>query len=514
MSASRRALALSFALTIGLAVHARADSVPYVIVTDTTLVAPFKPLAAAHAGAGLATEIRTVQSIHAQYPAGRDDPERIRMFLKDAHALWGTRFVLLGGDDPLVPIRRVFDRGLGGPSIMLPTDQYYACLVGSWNADGDSLWGELPYPYLGEPGDSVDATPDLNVGRAPVTTPAEARIFVHRTLLALRRAKPSSTVDILLAATLTQLSFDTSIDYAVFAQQLLPTLSTIPGANPTRLYLNSAAWPGSLPESKPAVLSALNGDDELAVLVGPGGPGIFVAGVQPQDEITYSDLLGLTNSRPMLVWALSSYTNQPGAPSIGAALIRAPAGGAVAVLGVADLQLTPFGTQFMQTFFDQIANHHAPTLGEALSQAIASYPFAPISDVARLTSQGTILYGDPALPAPWTLHDSRPVGRALADADPSPDGASVPRASFALWGPTSNPVTSRLAVSFSLPDAAPARLELLDVMGRVLRRIEVGSQGQGRHVADLGAGGLPPGVYLLRLTREGRSLGARVCVLR
>ena len=59
---------------------------------------------------------------------------------------------------------------------------------------------------------------------------------------------------------------------------------------------------------------------------------------------------------------------------------------------------------------------------------------------------------------------------------------------------------SALVVQFTLPSAAPASLELLDVAGRRVSAREVGQLGAGRHKLDFGAGrGLAPGIYVVRL---------------
>jgi hypothetical protein len=93
---------------------------------------------------------------------------------------------------------------------------------------------------------------------------------------------------------------------------------------------------------------------------------------------------------------------------------------------------------------------------------------------------------------------------------------SVPLASrFALGGVHPNPTARELKVSFSLPDALPATLALVDISGRLVRNSEVGSLGAGPHVVDLAAGDrLPPGIYLVRLMRAGRTLTTRVSVIR
>jgi hypothetical protein len=88
-------------------------------------------------------------------------------------------------------------------------------------------------------------------------------------------------------------------------------------------------------------------------------------------------------------------------------------------------------------------------------------------------------------------------------------------AAFALEGVRPNPSRGeRLGVTFSLPGAAPARLELLDVSGRRVAVREVGSLGPGRHVVDLAAGRAPaPGLYLVRLTQGANTRVTRVTVL-
>ena len=72
-----------------------------------------------------------------------------------------------------------------------------------------------------------------------------------------------------------------------------------------------------------------------------------------------------------------------------------------------------------------------------------------------------------------------------------------------------------LTVRFTLPTAAPARLELLDVAGRRIASREVGSLGAGQHTLDLGAGQhLAPGLYLVRLTQGANKRTTRGAVLR
>jgi hypothetical protein len=89
-------------------------------------------------------------------------------------------------------------------------------------------------------------------------------------------------------------------------------------------------------------------------------------------------------------------------------------------------------------------------------------------------------------------------------------------ARFALRGMTPNPApTGAGLIRFSLADASPARLELMDVSGRQVFSREVGNLGPGEHVVRAsGARSLVPGIYLVRLTQGGHTLTAKAATIR
>lgn len=90
-----------------------------------------------------------------------------------------------------------------------------------------------------------------------------------------------------------------------------------------------------------------------------------------------------------------------------------------------------------------------------------------------------------------------------------------PALELALEGFRPNPVVGAPLVAFTLPTAAPARLEVLDVAGRRLLARDVGSLGPGHHTVALNARARwEPGVYLIRLTSAERTLHRRGIVVR
>jgi hypothetical protein len=126
-------------------------------------------------------------SIYA-HEVGRDNPEKIRNFIRYAYQNWQTSYVLLGGDVEHVPTRKTYV-GLRPSDPWYDTiacDQYYSCLDGTWDADSNSVFGEMH--------DSVDLAPEVYVGRAPVSTIAEADRFVRKILAYSRGGTPRREV--------------------------------------------------------------------------------------------------------------------------------------------------------------------------------------------------------------------------------------------------------------------------------------------------------------------------------
>ncbi len=144
----------------------------------------FARLAYWHTKKGYRDTVVNVSSIYSVYP-GYDDAEKIRNFIIDARNIWGTVFVLLAGqgDDlnagqNLIPARHAyyttFTTGGFPDDSQIPSDWYYSDLDGTWDANGNHIYGEL--------GDDVNLYSDVFVGRAPVLNVAQAQNFVAKTL--------------------------------------------------------------------------------------------------------------------------------------------------------------------------------------------------------------------------------------------------------------------------------------------------------------------------------------------
>jgi hypothetical protein len=479
-----------------------------VIVTDATLGPAFRRLADAHDRDGLVTRVRTLQSIRDAYPAGRDDAERIRLFLKDARANWGIEFALMGGDEPLIPMRRAFISHLPlaepGSSIALPTDQYYACLDGDWNADGDARWAETPDPSTGDPGDDADVIPELCVGRAPVLTRQQANDFVDKTLRALRLAPPADSLDVLLVAGgLFVTGFPPVSLLSTVAEGLRGRIDTTTSARFTRLYRDPEQWPGASLLTPASMLAALEQGPDLSVFLGGGAPGFFsTENSDPTARVSGEDLLALQGGRDAShVAVLSAYTTAPGILSIGAALVRAKHGGSASVLGPSDIEFVALTSAYLQDYIVLGLTGHDPTIGEAMRANLRSTTLPTESDFARLTTFGNNLLGDPTLPfpvvtAPAALRSALPAGSA-----PSSTAATAGRTTVAL-----DPAHAHASVVLTLAArevGQPLDVSVLDLAGRRVRTLEHGvAASSTRELAwdlrDARGARVPNGLYFVR----------------
>ncbi len=143
----------------------------HVVITAASLASHFNPLCAfIETHLGLNDTVVTVENIYSSFP-GRDNPEKIRNFIKHAADNWSTTHILLGGDVSRVPCRYAYGR-VNSTTGYLPCDLYYSDLDGTWDADGDNIFGEST--------DNVDMYPDVYVGRAPVSTTTEAIRFATK----------------------------------------------------------------------------------------------------------------------------------------------------------------------------------------------------------------------------------------------------------------------------------------------------------------------------------------------
>jgi hypothetical protein len=157
---------------LGASLVAPGDFFPYVIITSSALQSAFEPLRLHRTQRGLRARTVLVSDIAATY-AGADLQAKIREFIRDAYLNWGTEYVLLAGDNDVIPHRGLYAVGPSAIDADIASDLYYAALDGTWNDDGDSYWGEPA---------EADLLPEVMIGRAAVGDTVQAANFVAKVM--------------------------------------------------------------------------------------------------------------------------------------------------------------------------------------------------------------------------------------------------------------------------------------------------------------------------------------------
>lgn len=92
---------------------------------------------------------------------------------------------------------------------------------------------------------------------------------------------------------------------------------------------------------------------------------------------------------------------------------------------------------------------------------------------------------------------------------------SVPQPGvFALYQNSPNPFNPTTSITFSLEKAGVARLQVFDLMGRLVQTVAEGSYPAGGHTVSFDGSKLASGIYLYRLEADGKSIEKKMLLLK
>ena len=161
------------------------NAVEYIVITADSLKDSFKPLAEWKTKKGIKSIIITTEHIDKNY-SGSDLQEKIKRCLYSYYKNNGLKYVLLGGDDSIVPVRGCYGQVYKGMDSNgkfqyyidnnIPTDLYYSCF------DGDFNWDYNQKGIYGEHDDNINMNSNIATSRIPLRTNFDAKAFVSRQL--------------------------------------------------------------------------------------------------------------------------------------------------------------------------------------------------------------------------------------------------------------------------------------------------------------------------------------------
>ena len=183
---------------------------------------------------------------------GADVPESLKMGIAEMKSRFNVDYVMLLGDDHVVPVRFQITDRLGyktdetNPSVVgayYPCDAYYADLYDAagefddWDYDENGFYGELLGDYLTGPinHDRIDYFPDVALGRVPASNASEVRRYVEKVIHYESTGAASDWMSNSLVAL-------TTYDFTTFNEAALPAYYDYNGAHFLNGHDDAAVW--------------------------------------------------------------------------------------------------------------------------------------------------------------------------------------------------------------------------------------------------------------------------------
>jgi len=137
------------------------------------------------------------KKVTANFYRFNDTQAKIRNFIRYAYTEWQTRYVLLGGDVEIIPVKqlRVDDaywyNGVNYEILNenINSDLYYGALDGTYNDDFDQHFGEDSDHSIREEADFIA---EVYIGRTPVNDKNEVGVFVDKVIHYETNYKPNN----------------------------------------------------------------------------------------------------------------------------------------------------------------------------------------------------------------------------------------------------------------------------------------------------------------------------------
>ena len=386
----------------------------YVIITQSSWVNAFQPLADWKTKKGVPATIVTTEWIYATY-SGSTPVDKIRAFVQDAYTNWGAIFFLLGGDTDYIPFKYTTFSSVDPDPV--PNDTYYA--------DFDSDW-----------------IIEVNVGRASVTTTGAGANgignFINKVLT--YEKNPPSTNYLKKAA-----MFGFDLDSVTYAEQCKSTIASsyLSGWTVTMVY------DSQIGNHKTNVIAAMNAGQNLINHADHSnadsmGVGYINHGWLLED----SDIDALTNgNKQSIFYSMGcdpcSYDD---ATCIAEHFVRNVNGGGVAFIGNSRYgwynsgMYSTLSMGYDQKFFYSLITQNNYKLGATFSAHKNDYPPGNDAYLRYIWTELTLL-GDPELPV-WTTNpvnltvtypSQLPVGSSSFTVHVIANGSPLNQAYVCLW---------------------------------------------------------------------------------
>ena len=401
------------------------DEYAFIVLTPTDLGDELGDLVNHKISRGISTKLVTLDEIyHGTYfkTKGRDDPEKIKYFIKKAIEKWGTSYVLLVGGSENFPIRKTHIY-IQGDSEIFVSDLYYADIYNetggfsSWDTNNNDVFGEYDWGSS-ELTDEVDLYPDVYLGRLACINTNEVIVSVNKIIIyETNKAYMQEWFTNLVVCggdTFTSANGDGSgINEGEVVNEAI--IDIMDGFIPERLWASNGNLSGANGAAR--ISAAINKGCGFVDFSGHGNTdrwkthphnSSYIWLPTPSGSYDNMHVAGLSNGEklPIVVIGACSVGKFNSDPDcLGWAFVSNPNGGSIGSFGLTGLgwaHMGKFATEgliekmVLNTFY-AYKNESAKTFGEMWSRAIASYIFPSMENIDFKTIEEWQAFGDPTL---------------------------------------------------------------------------------------------------------------------
>ncbi len=460
----------------------------YLVITSSDYSDAFSPYVSWKTSSGMPAELVKIGDILSSTP-GYDDPEKLRNYILGRYRDDGVKYVLLAGDENVLPVRMV-DLSCEGYSDNAPVDLYFSDMDGTWDDNGDHDYGQ--------PADKLDLYADIAVGRALFDSSEEATVFIERSM---RYQKDPPSGEWSQRAMLCGAGLFTGYTGAKVCDSIAARL---PGS-----WEIDKAYELAMVDGYTTHIDVINSGTNWNHYAGHGNDTGIYWKDSPTDMMTVSIASDLENGEKTGIH--HSIGCMPGSfhknyDSCADALWHNPSGGAVSVMFNTSYgwegDLPEMGvSEWMCVYLtEEVFRKGNGIIGNA---------FATSKD-RRVPLWGGDYDRELYCILCWNaFHDpTLKVLGASTGLEPPPSGSAAPGA--VLGTPWPNPVRGGSSVFIPVSGAGDsAVLSVYGLDGRLAWRTLVGPDGD----VSWNTGGLPAGVYMVRLDAAGSCSSERIVVL-
>jgi hypothetical protein len=388
------------------------DVYDMVIIAPSTFSDELEPLIAHKNSRGVQTVLKTTEEIYAEYP-GRDMPEQIKYFIKDAIETWGVQFVLLVGGAAYLPCRYThiyFDYDYQDYWVF-PSDLYYADIYDdelnfcSWDDNENDLFAE--YNWYGS-SDTLDLYPDVYLGRLACVDATQVNTCVNKIITyetGQAHAQDWFTNLVLIGGD--SLPGDVeAVDEGEYVNEHVA--DTLDGFIPDRIWAsNGLLWQAS------NISNAINNGAGFTFFNGHGHTTVWATHPHessqwiPPGNYTNSHINALVNRNelPIVVSDACYHCQYDVAPHcFGWTFLTNPNGGAIAYLGGTDIDVSYGGTAIITKGIERLClimsgNYKGgdATFGELWAHGVTDYINPVMDEIDYITLEEFQPFGDPSL---------------------------------------------------------------------------------------------------------------------